>query len=446
MIIVDTALAKLEAEGRPIRVGLVGAGFMGGAVGRQILTAGKGLRLSAIASRKLDPALAVYRHAGQEPRVATNKRDLEAAIAAGRPVVTEDAIALAQADGIDVVFEITGSIEHAANVVLTAIGARKHVVQMNAELDGTVGPILKRKADAAGVLYTFCDGDQPGVEMNLYRYVAGIGLKPVLCGNLKGLHDPYRNPTTQEAFAIKWGQKPAMVASFADGTKISFEQAVVANGTGMRVAKRGMLGPDFSGGNPGAPQVPIEETISAFAETLNSHLAAGGPGIVDYSVGVRPGPGIFVLATMEDPTQKHYLNLYKVGAGPYYPFYVPYHLCHFEAPSAIARAAIFNDPVLTPLAGPEVGVIAVAKKPLAAGEEIVEFGGYEVYGVAENMDVIRRDGLLPIGLAVGAKLTRALDKDTPLRMSDVAVPQGRLVDKLYAEQEQAFAGNLGAAA
>src|SRR3546814_3203346 len=108
---------------------------------------------------------------------------------------------------------------------------------MNAELDGTLGPILKMKADRAGVIYSFSDGDQPGVQMNLYRFVAGLGVTPRLCGNIKGLHDPYRNPTTQRGFAEKWGQKSAMVASFADGTKISFEQSVVANGTGFRVAK-----------------------------------------------------------------------------------------------------------------------------------------------------------------------------------------------------------------
>lgn len=145
---------------------------------------------------------------------------------------------------------MTGSIEFAAHAVLAAIEAGKHVVHMNAELDGTVGPILKLRADAAGVIYSFSDGDQPGVQMNLFRFVAGIGVKPVLCGNIKGLHDPYRNPETQVAFAARWGQRPAMVASFADGTKISFEQAIVANGTGFRVAKRGMIGPDFRAAIP----------------------------------------------------------------------------------------------------------------------------------------------------------------------------------------------------
>jgi predicted homoserine dehydrogenase-like protein len=285
------------------------------------------------------------------------------------------------------------------------------------------------------VIYTFSDGDQPGVQMNLYRFVTGLGVKPVLCGNIKGLHDPYRNPTTQEAFARKWGQKPAMVASFADGTKISFEQAIVANGTGMQVARRGMIGPDFSGGNPEAPLTPIEMTVSKFTPYLDQ----SGPGLVDYVVGARPGPGVFVLGTTEDPTQRHYLNLYKLGAGPYYCFYTPYHLCHFEVPASVARAVLFNDATLASLGGPRVGVIAVAKKDLAPGELIEEFGGHQVYGVADNMDVIRRERLLPIGLGIGGTVKHAIAKDAVLRFEDVDLPLGRIADALYAEQEQRFA-------
>ncbi|QEA39576.1 NAD(P)-dependent oxidoreductase [Pistricoccus aurantiacus] len=434
MIIVDTALARREASADPIRVGLIGAGFQGSGIGLQIMTATPGMRLCAVANRNLDAAIGVFDQAGIQPGRCETREEMEKAIADGKPVVTEDAVALAGADGLDAIIEVTGSVEFAARVVLEAIENGKHVIQMNAELDGTVGPILKVKADQAGVIYSFSDGDQPGVQMNLYRFVKGLGVKPVLCGNIKGLHDPYRNPTTQESFAKRWGQKPAMVASFADGTKISFEQAIVANGTGMQVARRGMLGPDFSGGDPGAPQVPIEETVSAF----EPHLDPDGPGLVDYVVGARPGPGVFVLGTLEHPRQRHYLELYKLGKGPYYCFYTPYHLCHFEVPTSVARAVLFQDPVLTPAGGPKVGVIALAKKPLAEGETIQEFGGFEVYGVAENIDAIRRDNLLPIGLALGCTLARPVAKDAPLTFDDVVIPTDRLIDRLYAEQEREF--------
>lgn len=435
MIIVDTALKKREAAGNPIKVGLIGAGFQGRGIALQIIAATPGMRLCAVANRHLAPAVAAFTESGVQPVECRTRAALEQAIAEGRPAVTEDAIALAQAEGLDAIIEVTGSLEYAAAAVLAAIEAGKHVVQMNAELDGTVGPILKHKAEARGVIFSFADGDQPGVQMNLFRFVEGIGAKPVLCGNIKGLHDPYRNPTTQRAFAEKWGQKAAMVASFADGTKISFEQAIVANGTGMQVARRGMLGPDFSGGNPGAPLVPLEDTVAAFA----AHLDAGGPGIVDYVVGARPGPGVFVLATIGDARQAHYLNLYKLGTGPYYCFYTPYHLCHFEVPTSVARAVLFDDAVLTPIAGPRVGVIAVAKKDLVPGDTIDELGGYEVYGVAENIEAIRAETLLPVGLAIGCTLRRAVAKDAALTFADVDVPPGRRIDALYAEQERLFA-------
>ncbi len=434
MIIVDTALARREAEGRPIQVGIVGAGFQGAAIIRQIVTSTPGMRVAAVANRHIGKAIEAFTVLGIEPAVCDGRAAINAAIARGQPAVTEDAVGLAGADGIDVVVEVTGSVDYAAEVVLAAITAGKHVVQMNAELDGTVGPILKQRADAAGVIYSFSDGDQPGVQMNLYRFVRSIGVTPVLCGNIKGLHDPYRNPTTQKPFAERWGQKPAMVASFADGTKISYEQAIVANGTGFKVARRGMIGPDFSGGDPYAPLVPLEETVAAFAD----HLSAGGPGIVDYVVGARPGPGVFILGTHDDPRQRHFLNLYKLGSGPYFCFHTPYHLCHFEVPISIARAALFGDAVLAPQGGPEVGVIAVAKIDLSPGDVITEFGGYHAYGVAENSEVIAHDRLLPLGIALGCRVVRPVAKDSVLTFADVEIPAGRVVDRLYAEQEARF--------
>lgn len=435
MIIVDAALHRRAAEGRPIRVGMVGAGFQGKGIALQIIRSTRGMQLCAIACRHIESAASAFTQAGLLPIVCNAKSALESAIAAGQPAVTEDALALAGAQGLDAIIEVTGSVEYAAQVVLAAINAGKHVIHMNAELDGTVGPILKVKADRAGVIYTFSDGDQPGVQMNLYRFVTGLGIKPVLCGNIKGLHDPYRNPTTQEAFAKKWGQKPAMVASFADGTKISFEQAIVANGTGMQVARRGMIGPDFSGGNPDAPLTPIEMTVASFAP----YLDASGPGLVDYVVGARPGPGVFVLGAADDPVQKHYLNLYKLGTGPYYCFYTPYHLCHFEVPTSVARAVLFGDATLAPAGGPCVGVTAVAKKDLAAGDLIEEFGGHQTYGVADNIAVIRRERLLPIGLGIGCRLKRMISKDSAITFDDVVFPPNRTADLLYAEQERHFA-------
>lgn len=434
MILVDKALAARADAAKPIRVAVVGAGFQGAAIVRQIFRSTPGMVVAGVANRNIGPALRCLRELGIEAAEVEGPAAIARALAAGTPFATEDAVSLVQADGIDAVIEVTGSIEYAASVIVAAIDAGKHVVQMNAEVDGTVGPILAAKARSAGVIYSFSDGDQPGVQMNLFRFVTGIGAEPVLCGNIKGLHDPYRNPATQQAFAEKWGQKPAMVASFADGTKISYEQAIVANGTGFKVSQRGMIGPDFSMGDPTAPLVPIEDAAKAFNEVLDGTEG----GLVDYVVGARPGPGVFVLARHDDPRQQHFLNLYKMGSGPYYCFYTPYHLCHFEVPTSVARAVLFNDAVLEPLAGPQVGVIAMAKQDLAPGDIVTEFGGFECYGVAENYDVIDREGLLPLGLALGARVTQPIAKDSALRFCDVSLPEGRLVDKLYAEQRHRF--------
>ena len=323
MIIVDRALERRERENDPIRVGLVGAGFMGRGIALQMLTATPGMELVAIASRRLEPAVQAYAEGGVEsPEHVGSVAELEQAIAAGRPAVTEDALLVAEAEGIDAIVEVTGAVEHGAHVVLHAIEHGKHVILMNAELDGTLGPVLKERADRAGVVYTNSDGDQPGVMMNLYRFVKGIGVRPVLIGNVKGLHDPYRNPTTQEGFARRWGQKAKMVSSFADGTKISFEQALLANATGMRVAKRGMHGYTVEPGT----------TVEEAAQLFDAEELLEGPGIVDYVVGASPAPGVFVVGTHSHPLQRHYLSLYKLGEGPLYCFYTPYHLCHFEVP------------------------------------------------------------------------------------------------------------------
>ncbi len=428
MIIIDRALQARAAAGNPIKVGMIGAGFMGRGIANQIVNSVPGMELVAISNRKIDAAKQAYSEAGIEDiQVVATVSELEDAIANGKYAVTEDAKLLCRAEGIDALIEVTGAVEFGAQIVMEAIAHRKHVIMMNAELDGTIGPILKVYADKAGVILSACDGDQPGVQMNLYRFVKSIGLTPLLCGNIKGLQDPYRNPTTQEGFAKRWGQKPHMVASFADGTKISFEQAIVANATGMKVAKRGMLGYDFSG--------HVDEMTQLYDVEQLKELG----GIVDYVVGAKPGPGVYVFATHDDPKQQHYLNLYKLGEGPLYSFYTPYHLCHFEVPLSVARAVLFGDAVMSPLAGPLVDVVTTAKIDLKAGETLDGIGYYMTYGQCENSNIVQQQNLLPIGLAEGCRLKRDISKDQVLTYEDVELPEGRLCDQLRTEQNTYFA-------
>lgn len=427
MIIIDNALEAREAAGKPIRVGMIGAGFMGRGVANQIIHSVPGMNLVAVSNRRPEGALRAYREAGVDGAVTARTVDeLEDSIRRARPVVTDDAMLLCRSESIDVLIEVTGAIEFGARVTVEAIRSGKHIVSMNAELDATVGPILKARADRAGVVLTACDGDQPGVQMNLYRFVKGIGCTPLLCGNIKGLQDPYRTPETQAGFAKKWGQQPHMVTSFADGSKISFEQAIVANATGMKVARRGMYGHDFSG--------HVDEMTGLYDVDELKRLG----GIVDYVVGAKPSPGVFVFATHEDPKQKHYLNLYKLGEGPLYSFYTPYHLCHFEVPLSAARAVLFRDPVMQPLGPPVVDVVATAKTNLNAGSVLDGIGYFMTYGQCENADAARNERLLPMGLAEGCRLKRDIPKDTVLRYDDVEIPPGRLCDELRREQDDAF--------
>ena len=430
MIIIDNALEKRQRAGNPIRVGMIGAGFMARGVARQICCYVPGMELVAIANRNPERARSIYAEAGvADVREVASVAQLEACIALGQPAITDDALLLSRAAGIDAIIEVTGAVEHGARVVLEAIRHSKHIVLLNAELDGTVGPILKVYADRAGVIYSVADGDQPGVTLNLARFVKGLGVTPVLCGNIKGLHDPYRNPTTQEGFARQWGQNPSMVTSFADGSKISFEQAVIANALDMRVARRGMLGPTVE------PGTPISKAAEWYPQEL---LLGGGPGLVDYVVGAEPGPGVFVLGTIDDAVQQHYLKLYKLGPGPLYCFYTPYHLCHFETPTTVARAVLFQDAALAPAGPMRVEVVTAAKVPLFAGQVLDGIGHYHTYGLAENADITQRDNLLPIGVAEGCTLRHDVERDQVLTYEDVLLPKGRLIDQLRAEQAAYF--------
>jgi predicted homoserine dehydrogenase-like protein len=428
MIIIDRALEARAAAGNPVRVGMIGAGFMGRGIANQIINSVPGMELVAIANRSLDGAKRAYTEAGiEDMQVVESVGALEAAIAQGKYAITEDANFICQAEGIDAIIEVTGAVEFGAQMVMQAIAHGKHTIMMNAELDATIGPILKVYADKAGVILSACDGDQPGVELNLYRFVKSIGLTPLLCGNIKGLHDPYRNPTTQEGFAKRWGQQAHMVTSFADGTKISFEQAIVANATGMKVAKRGMLGYDYTG--------HVDEMTNMYDVEQLKELG----GIVDYVVGAKPSPGVFVFATHDDPKQRHYLDLYKLGQGPLYSFYTPYHLCHFEVPLSVARAVLFQDAVMAPLAGSIVDVVATAKIDLKAGDTLDGIGYYMTYGQCENSHIVQEQKLLPMGLAEGCRLKRDIPKDQVLTYDDVELPAGRLCDQLRAEQNTYFA-------
>jgi predicted homoserine dehydrogenase-like protein len=429
MILVDNALKAREEQGKPVRVGLIGAGFMGQGLTNQIVNSVPGMRMVAVYNRRLERALHVFEYSGcEDPVVATTQEQLEDAIRRGKPAVTEDAFLLARSGQIDVLVDVTGSVEFGARVILEAFKHGKDVVLMNAEIDATIGPILQVYAEQHDVILSGCEGDEPGVQMNLYRWVKGLGLTPRVMGNVKGLQDPYRNPTTQEGFATRWGQNPAMVTSFADGSKISFEQTIVANATGFRVRSRGM-----------SRGLVYQDDVMKIGKLYDIEELREIGGIIDYVVGT-PLTKVYCLAEHPDPKQQHYLNLYKMGEGPLYSFFIPYHLVHFEVPNAIARVVLFRDAVTRPLAGPVVEVCAVAKRDLKSGETLDDYGMYMTYGEAVNADEMSNERYLPEGLVEGCKLKRAIKKDEVITYDDVDLPTDRLADRLRAEQYSHFRG------
>ncbi len=424
MQIVDTALAKRVDANDPIRVGLIGGGYSARRIAYQITDGIPGMTVVGIANRTLGNARDVYSYAGtKDVTEAHDAASADAAIAAGKPVITDNYRALTESEHVEVIVDATGVVTYGAEVGLSAVENAKHLVLMNVEMDATVGAILAEKARTNGVIYSNSDGDEPGVAMNMIRFVRSIGLKPVVAGNLKGLYDPYRNPETQQAFAAANNQKPATMAHFADGTKLSMELTVLANGAGFGVARRGMFGPSLEHVND-SPKYYLDKLVDG--------------GMVDFLVGAAPSNGAFVLGLSEDPMRKDFLKYLKMGEGPLYAFYTPFHLPQLEIPNTIARAVLLADATVAPQGAPTCDSIAIAKKDLVPGETLDGQGGFCAYALIDNYATSVSENCLPMGLSEGCTMTRAVAKDQPITYADVSVPEGRVADALRAEQNKVF--------
>lgn len=420
---VYNVLQVREREAKPIRVGVVGAGATGRAIALQLGTPVPGIRLAGIANRTAAHAERAFREAGIVSwSAASTPQMAEAAILRGDCVLTDDPTVLTRCPSIDLIVEVTGTVDFAASVALDAFEHRKHVVLVNAELDCVLGPILKTRAAAAGVVLTHTDGDEPGVAMTLFRYLQSVGLRPVAAGNIKGMVDYYRTPETQQGFAEKHDQDVRKVTSFADSTKLSMETTVLANATGFRAGRRGMFGPACGYVRELANLLPAE------------HMLDGG--IVDYCVGASPYTGAFVVVHEDNPHKQRQLAYYKLGDGPFYVFYTPFHLPHLQLPSTIGRAVIHGDPTVTPLGGPACQVVTVAKRPLKAGERLDGVGGFCAYGLIDTDERAGADDALPISLSEGCVLRRDVPKDSVVSFNDVTMPATRLSDHLWHEQRK----------
>lgn len=358
-------------------------------------------------------------------RLVNSSADLDRCIAHRVPAISRAIRDLSDADRLDVLVDATGALEYGAQLAWAAIAGRKPLVSLNAEVDATVGPLLDALGIDAGAGRSIAGGDQPAIQIELADFARSVGLIPRVLGNIKGLHDVRRTPDTQKSFAAQWGQNVAMVTSFADGTKVSFEQAIVANIMSFTVDETGMSGR------------PARKHVD---ELIHEYDVAGirsRGGLVDYVVGAVPAPGVFCLAEAADLAQVEYLKLFKLGDGPLYSLYKPYHLCHLEVPDSIASLVGFGERIGGAMA-PYVEVCAVAKSDLKKGAVLDGCGGFASYGIATTAADQFLGNLLPMGVAEGCVLVRDVSQDQRLTYGDVELPPGRLIDQLRAQQRARF--------
>jgi predicted homoserine dehydrogenase-like protein len=414
----NTQLAQRAAEGRPIRVGLIGTGKFGGGVVAQ-LSQMRGMEVSVIAELDVERGQRAYRQAGRLPddaiRVANNSNELHDLIRTGKRAVVGDALLVTGCDLVDVVVEATGAPEVGARMAYEAILARKHVVMVNVEADVTVGPILRRLADAAGVVYTQVDGDQPGCTMNMVEWARTLGFEIVAAGRGTVLYadDPQGTP---ETVPQRYGFSDEMMArrninlkmynSFRDGTKANVEMTALANAAGLVPDRRGMHEPSVN-----IQEIPRVLSLKEEGGILSRHgvvelansVAADGKTLLPNGLGM----GVFCVIRTDHPFIQEDLQAYFVAAGgenQNYLLWRPYHLVAVEAPISIAGAVFQGQPTASTLPTPTAECITVAKRHLEEGETLDGGGGYTVIGACERADVARSERLLPLGLSAGARL------------------------------------------
>lgn len=423
MYIIDSKLKERASQSNPIKIAIIGCGEMGKGLLNQIHRYIPGIKVCALYNRTSEKAFDALKVAGiSDYNTSNNDFEIHKSISQGKVIVSQNYDAIINSD-IDCVVEMTGQIDFAAKLILDSFKAGKHVMSFNAELESTLGYLLKSKAKEYGVRYTLGDGDQPGVALNLYRKVKAMGFTPLLVGNIKGLQDKYRTPATQAAFAKTWGISPLMATCFADGTKISFEQACIANAIDMKVAQRGMIGYESNG------------HVDDIAKSIDIEMLHEHGGIVDYALGAKPGPGVFVYAAANDPFSAQYLKYGKLGDGPLYSFYVPYHLLFLELAFSIARLVDFNDVTLDAEYGMKVEVGTFAKSKLIAGTKMDGIGGFHSYGMCENSQIFKAENIVPMGISENMILKNDIQINSPITFDDVEIIDNSYAYQLYKLQE-----------
>lgn len=418
-------LAKLPT---PIRCSVIGAGSTGRGLTCQLhLT--PGFEPVAIADANLQKAIACAEEFGLQYKVVDSARSLRAALDEGKVAVAEDALLVAAAEGVDILMEATGDPYGGAMHARTAIAHGQHVVTMNHETEAMYGPVLLREAKANGVVYTCSDGDQPAVITALANDILLWGFQLVMCGNIKGFLDRYTNPTKIAPEADKRQLDHKMCSAYTDGSKLCVEMVAVANGHGGRVFCPGMLGPRMQS---------VDEIFDHF--DFGSMWKPGDAPYVDYILGARPFGGIFVIGYHDHPFQQFSMSWFpsQHGMGPFYLFYRPYHLVHFESVRTAAEAYLDGSTRLAAEHGIRTNVFAYAKRDLSEGEELDGMGGYNTYGLIENVGdagggTNASEAGVPQLISGGMRVKRAFRKDERIPLSEVRYDASAPAFELYME-------------
>jgi predicted homoserine dehydrogenase-like protein len=430
MIMLYQELQKLEANGKPIRLGVSGAGWMGSGFVRQIAQT-KGMRVDVLADENTRAACEALVACGiprQDVVEANEVARAMDALRAGKRVITGSYTLAAQLDAIDLITDVTPSPAIGAETAYAAIQNGKDVVLINIEADVTVGRALKTLAQKNHVLYSVSSGDEPGCLMELWDFVCTLGYEPIVMGKGKNNPlDPHANPDTVADAARKAHKDVFQTASYVDGTKTMFEMACAANATGCLPMQRGMIGPVADLG-----------TVSKIFALEEDGGITKFPGAVDFVQGSAMAGGVFITARVNDERIRADLEYLKVGKGKYYTFFRPYHLWFLEAPISLARAFLYKQITLASRDEPVCDVLTIAKRALRAGETLDDFGGYTFYGVIERADIARELNALPVGLAPRAKVKRDLSRDEMITRDALELDEASVVVKLRRMQDSAI--------
>jgi predicted homoserine dehydrogenase-like protein len=417
------ALAAREKAGKPIRIGLIGAGQMGTDILVQVAQM-QGIEVAAVADRDPERVRVAAAHAERREDVRAVEGGLEIAnaIQAGKIAATTSPEAVCASEAIDVIIDATGSPDAGARVALTAIAAKKHVVMMNVEADVTAGAYFAAEAAKAGIVYTIGAGDEPSSTMELIRFVQAMGYPIIAAG--KGKNNPFRieaMPEHYRAEAARRNMNPRMLVEFVDGSKTAVEMVAIANATGMRPDIPGMHGPT-------APLEALQEVFCPIEEGGILHRK----GVVDFSVAKGVAPGVFVIAEMRHPRVIERMNDLHLKGGPYFCFYRPFHLTSLEVPISAANAVLFGQSHMKPLRTPTADVGCVAKRDIAIGEVLDRIGETCYRGFALEKSDAQTRRAVPLGLAQGAKVVAPIARGELITLGAVELDRST---SIYAARE-----------